>query len=99
MITTAFDIARQAGTLTVLNPSPWRPIASELLQQVDTLLLNEHEASSLFASPTDARAPAAAWLASRATALQKGMHWLDRIAGAMFVGFGLKLALSDNPNP
>ena len=42
---------------------------------------------------------AAAWLASRATALQKGMHWLDRIAGAMFVGFGLKLALSDNPNP
>ena len=42
---------------------------------------------------------AAAWLASRATALQKGMHCLDRIAGAMFVGFGLKLALSDNPNP
>ena len=42
---------------------------------------------------------AAAWLASRATTLQKGMHWLDRIAGAMFVGFGLKLALSDNPNP
>ena len=41
---------------------------------------------------------AAAWLASRATALQKGMHWLDRIAGAMFVGFGLKLALSDNPD-
>lgn len=41
---------------------------------------------------------AAAWLASRATTLQKGMHWLDRIAGAMFVGFGLKLALSDNPD-
>ena len=39
---------------------------------------------------------AAAWLASRATVLQKGMQWLDRIAGAMFVGFGLKLALSDN---
>jgi anthranilate phosphoribosyltransferase len=37
---------------------------------------------------------AAAWLASRVGALQKGMHWLDRIAGAMFVGFGLKLALS-----
>lgn len=41
---------------------------------------------------------AAAWLASRATVLQKGMQWLDRIAGAMFVGFGLKLALSDNPD-
>lgn len=64
VITTVFDIARQAGTLTVLNPSPWRPIADALLATVDTLLLNEHEASSLFASPTDARAPAAAWLAS-----------------------------------
>lgn len=40
---------------------------------------------------------AAAWLASRVGAVQKGMHWLDRIAGAMFVGFGLKLALTDNP--
>jgi len=25
------------------------------------------------------------------------MHWLDRIAGAMFIGFGLKLAFSDRP--
>lgn len=40
---------------------------------------------------------AAAWLASRVGAVQKGMHWLDRIAGAMFVGFGLKLAFTDNP--
>jgi len=29
--------------------------------------------------------------------VQKGMHWLDRIAGAMFAGFGLKLAFTDNP--
>jgi threonine/homoserine/homoserine lactone efflux protein len=40
---------------------------------------------------------AAAWLASRVGAVQKGMHWLDRIAGAMFAGFGLKLAFTDNP--
>jgi threonine/homoserine/homoserine lactone efflux protein len=40
---------------------------------------------------------AASWFASRVTAVQKGMHWLDRIAGAMFVGFGLKLAFTDNP--
>jgi len=26
------------------------------------------------------------------------MHWLDRVAGLMFVGFGLKLAMSDNPS-
>lgn len=40
---------------------------------------------------------AAAWLATRATALSAAMHWLDRIAGLMFMGFGVKLALADNP--
>ena len=30
--------------------------------------------------------------------VQRGMHWLDRVAGAMFIGFGIKLALSDNPS-
>ena len=39
---------------------------------------------------------AAAWMARR-DAVQKGMHWLDRAAACMFIGFGLKLALSDNP--
>jgi threonine/homoserine/homoserine lactone efflux protein len=42
---------------------------------------------------------AAAWLAGRVEAVQRGMHWLDRVAGAMFLGFGLKLALTDNPAP
>ena len=41
---------------------------------------------------------AAAWLVRRARAVQRTMHWLDRAAGAMFVGFGLKLAMSDNPS-
>lgn len=40
---------------------------------------------------------AAAWMASRKS-VQAGMHWLDRVAGAMFIAFGLKLALSENPN-
>ncbi len=39
---------------------------------------------------------AAAWMARR-DAVQRGMHWLDRAAGVMFIGFGLKLALTDNP--
>jgi threonine/homoserine/homoserine lactone efflux protein len=26
------------------------------------------------------------------------MHWLDRVAGVMFIAFGLKLALSENPS-
>jgi threonine/homoserine/homoserine lactone efflux protein len=40
---------------------------------------------------------AAAWLASRVGAVRRGMHWLERIAGTVFIAFGLKLALSDNP--
>ncbi|MES2192408.1 MAG: LysE family translocator [Pseudomonadota bacterium] len=43
---------------------------------------------------------AAAWLAGRMTAVQRGIHAMERAAGLMFVGFGLKLAFSDNPvNP
>jgi len=41
-------------------------------------------------------AVASAWMARRSS-VQKGMHWLDRAAALMFIGFGLKLALSDNP--
>ncbi|QCB47326.1 LysE family translocator [Hydrogenophaga sp. PAMC20947] len=43
-----------------------------------------------------------AWLAAKAAqrmeTVQRAMHWLDRVAGLMFVGFGLKLAMSDNPS-
>jgi threonine/homoserine/homoserine lactone efflux protein len=39
------------------------------------------------------------WAARRLDVVQRGMHWLERVAGVMFVGFGLKLALTDNPNP
>ena len=41
---------------------------------------------------------AAGWMARRVGAVQRGMHWLDRIAGAMFIGFGLKLAFTDQPS-
>jgi RhtB (resistance to homoserine/threonine) family protein len=41
-------------------------------------------------------AVAAAWLATR-NSIQAGLHWLDRVAGAMFIGFGVKLALAENP--
>ncbi len=39
----------------------------------------------------------AAWLARRAGAMRRAMHWLERGAGAIFIGFGLKLALTDSP--
>ena len=37
----------------------------------------------------------AAWVSQRSAALQRGMHWLERAAGALFIGFGIKLALSE----
>jgi threonine/homoserine/homoserine lactone efflux protein len=40
----------------------------------------------------------AGWVASRVSTVQRTMHWLDRAAGLMFIGFGLKLAMSDNPS-
>lgn len=42
-------------------------------------------------------AAAAGWMA-RHGGVQRGMHWLDRTAGAMFIAFGLRLALADNPD-
>jgi threonine/homoserine/homoserine lactone efflux protein len=41
---------------------------------------------------------AAAWLAGRATLVQTSMHWLDRVAGVLFVSFGIRLALSESPH-
>ena len=38
------------------------------------------------------------WAARRLSVVQRGMHWLERVAGVMFMGFGLKLALTDNPH-
>ena len=44
-----------------------------------------------------------AWFGSlavrRVQSVQRGMRWLDRVAGLMFVGFGVKLALSAPPTP
>jgi threonine/homoserine/homoserine lactone efflux protein len=40
---------------------------------------------------------AAGWMAQRG-AVKSVLHWLDRVAGAMFAGFGIKLALTDIPS-
>ena len=41
----------------------------------------------------------AAWAARRVQLAQRAMHWMDRAAGLLFVGFGIKLAMTDNPAP
>jgi len=38
----------------------------------------------------------AAWMARR-EAVRRGMHWLDKVAGVMFIVFGIRLALADRP--
>ena len=40
-----------------------------------------------------------AWAAQRLGVVKRGMARLERLAGVMFIGFGLKLALTDNPAP
>jgi threonine/homoserine/homoserine lactone efflux protein len=40
----------------------------------------------------------AGWASRRVGAVQRALHGMDRAAGVMFVGFGLKLAMSDNPS-
>ena len=39
----------------------------------------------------------AGWMARRMGAVQRGLQGLERVAGLMFIGFGLKLALIDAP--
>jgi ribokinase len=46
-IVAAFRIARGAGALTILNPSPVQAISQELLSGTDVLVPNEHEAAAL----------------------------------------------------
>jgi threonine/homoserine/homoserine lactone efflux protein len=43
-------------------------------------------------------AVAASWLAHRSNGLQRSMRHLDLLTGLLFVGFGLKLALTDAPS-
>lgn len=43
----AFGLARQGGVATLLNPSPFRPIAPDILANTDILIVNETEAQAL----------------------------------------------------
>ncbi|MGR4868967.1 LysE family translocator [Variovorax sp. LARHSF232] len=42
-------------------------------------------------------AHAAAWMARRVGFVSRGMRWLERVAGAIFIAFGIQLALADAP--
>jgi ribokinase len=47
----AFALGRRHGARTVLNPSPWRELPSELIDDTDVLVVNSTEAGLLFGQP------------------------------------------------
>ena len=38
-----------------------------------------------------------AWAARRVVRVRRAMHWMDRASGLLFIGFGVRLALTDAP--
>ena len=40
----------------------------------------------------------AAWMVRRFGSAKTGMHWLEKAAGLMLIGFGVRLALVENPD-
>ncbi|GAA4341402.1 ribokinase [Pigmentiphaga soli] len=81
----AFRAARAHGTRTVLNPSPWRPLAPALLALADVLIVNAVEARALLRRPlAPDRAGCAARLAAALPALRRRWRgeWLVVSLGA-----------------
>lgn len=58
----AFRIARAAGGLTYLNPSPWREPDDDLLSLTDLLVMNESEATEFFRDPSLSNASVVDWV-------------------------------------
>ncbi|WP_157667508.1 PfkB family carbohydrate kinase [Comamonas serinivorans] len=69
----ALRLARQAGVLTVLNPSPWQAVPATLREVVHTYLVNESEAEQLLDQPWPAR-DTADWPATLAHHLQASVQ-------------------------
>lgn len=59
----AFEIAKQRGAMTYLNPSPWRAPAARMLALTDVLVVNATEAAWLFALPEAGHWDVNTWLA------------------------------------
>lgn len=53
---------------------------------------------TLNALPVNAACVLLAGWARRSAAVARGMHWLDRLAGVLFIGFGLRLAMTARPS-
>lgn len=72
----AAQAGHDAGATVLLNLSPYAPVAGELAQLTDVLLVNAHEASQFldgFAMPAEDAAPAA-WHGAVAEFSGRGLH-------------------------
>lgn len=92
----AFRIARRKGVRTVLNPSPWQTLPSELLQDTDVLIVNEVEVRELLLLPD----PLPVSLHSSANILQKRLDsfWTDWNGALLVVTMGAAGSLAFERN-
>jgi ribokinase len=59
----AFEIAKQRGAMTYLNPSPWRIPSAQMLALTDVLVVNATEAALMLDLPEAANWDVNTWLA------------------------------------
>ena len=82
----AAKLARDAGTLVVLTPAPAENTSNELLELVDILLLNEHEAR-IVAGLDDSEEAARSLSANRTVVLTQGAAGAALFSHGAPVGF------------
>ena len=73
----AFQLARDAKVTTMLNPSPYRPIGTEILAATDILIVNEQEMAALasdrfWTGPYDGLAASLADIGVRTLVMTRG---------------------------
>ena len=88
----AFEIARAAGALTILNPAPARSLPEELLRLTSVLTPNEEEANALAAMPDASPGEACAELRRRGASTvivtlgAKGVYVDDGVTAEVVAG-------------
>lgn len=75
----AFEIAKQRGATTYLNPSPWRMLSTQLLNLTDVLVVNANEAALMFMLNDAATWDVATWLAQLPNLQQRNTWPLQQL--------------------
>ncbi len=78
VIRRAFEWARRLDKRTYLNPSPWRPLDTSLLNLTDVLVVNAAEAALLLGQPPLEEHSREAW-SERLPAMASALGWTGRL--------------------